>query len=133
VKKLLKKILTVDTDTWWVTPILLCILAQVCDVTSSLHVVNGFYETNPFTRHADGSFWLLRGVAVKLYWLIVYSVVAIGGYWSLDQLNVKWARLAFAAPYIYFAYIAFIAATSNLLNYTGWYTPLVQHFSVFVQ
>lgn len=98
-----------------------CALCQVADIVSSLGARpnSGFYEMNPFARHADGSFWLSHGILMKVFFLLFYGAVAASIYLVTEKIHRRTAKLAAAIPLIYFAYMALSAAASNFLLFSG--------------
>jgi hypothetical protein len=110
----------------WLMAWIACAIAQVIDILSSLGfpASSGFAETNPLTRHADGTFWLYRGAIIKAIltgWASLASVVL---YLIFYRINRKLAIFAAVLPLIYQAYCGMEAGMQNLMLHTGWYVDL---------
>lgn len=104
-------------------------LTSISTWFSSFHLV----ESNPFTRYADGHFWLMHSLVVKSLGWLEYLFIAYALYWVVKKYSPKVADLVAAAPILYEFYVVIDNGVfSNLVNMTGWYTPLVHHALVFL-
>jgi cbb3-type cytochrome oxidase subunit 3 len=102
-------------------PLVLCSGAQAADVISSLGATpgSGLVETNPFARHADGSFWLFHGVITKLIILAFYLVFSAALYWAVRRQSRVAAQVAASIPMLFWAFEAMGAVIDNLLLFSG--------------
>lgn len=93
----------------------LYVASCAADIVSSLRIHQPFQETNPFSRHVDGTFWLRHALvcdAINTSEILVLSLVA---YWAAKPSGDRWAKLACGAPWLYYGFLHFDATFNNIL------------------
>jgi hypothetical protein len=101
------------------------VLGAAADVVSScLHFPLGFMESNPFARHADGSFYLWRAVVGKVWFSCYFSIVSACIYATLARWGRHLAAIWASVPLLWFGLYSLFACFHNVLMATGWYVPI---------
>ena len=85
------------------------------DNLSSMHFTKGMVESNPFSRHADGSFWLQHALVTEGFNTLEALFVSAGCYVGASIVGEKWAKFAAGVPWLYFGYQHLDAAFTNIL------------------
>lgn len=110
------------------TAFLVCTLAQIADVVSSMGLGGGktTAESNPFARFGDGTFNPLHGLALKGWFVfetcLFSAVLWVAGRYLPHRLRVTLASI----PFFYYAWQGLDAAFSNALYHTGWYQSVFE-------
>jgi hypothetical protein len=103
------------------TAFLFCLTVQCVDIISSSGWGPDYTETNPFCRHADGSFWLAHAIGIKAIFLAEYTCAALIIYFVFRRLGKIYAAAVATIPLLYFALLSLDAAIHNFILHTGWY------------
>lgn len=96
---------------------------QAMDVFTSITPSQGV-EQNPFTRFADGSYWLWHGIVNKLLYFGVVGLESWMIYATSRHYNKKLAYVLAMLPMFYYCYGALDAVFSNIQLIWGWYVIL---------
>jgi len=102
-------------------PFVVCAWIQAADVVSSLSATpgSGIIETNPYARHADGSFWLYHGIVNKLLLMLFYLAFSASLFYALRKQNKVAAQLVASAPLLWWASGTVGAVIQNLFLISG--------------
>jgi hypothetical protein len=91
---------------------------SVADIISSLHIKAPFEETNPFSRHADGTFWLKHALVCDGIHTLEILFLSAAVYLAARPLGTRVARVAMGLPWLYYGYLHLDAAFNNALLQT---------------
>jgi hypothetical protein len=72
-------------------------------------------ESNPFARHADGSFWLRHALITEGINTLEVIAISAALYLVVRTLGEKWAKFAATVPWLYYGYVHLDAAFTNIL------------------
>ena len=102
------------------------------DNLSSMYFAPGMMESNPFARHADGSFWLQHALVTEGFNTVETLFVSAGCYVGAGVLGPKWAKFAAGLPWLYFGFGHLDAAFTNILYeiphlYVETYADFLRH------
>lgn len=90
--------------------------ATTLDFVSSLKIRGGVdQETNPFARHADGSFWPLHACINDTINTLEILIISLIVYKACKILGWRLRRFAAGLPWLYFAYGHIDAAFFNFM------------------
>ena len=94
------------------------------DVLSSIPKDPAFHEGNPFMRHLDGSYWLYRGLMVKLLYLSCMLVFSGIIFKAMKKTSRNVAAIAASIVPFYEGWdILSNAVIPNFFIYIHWFTP----------